>query len=269
MTASWILFSDMDGTLLSHEGYRYAEALPALHQLKQAGIPVVLNTSKTFAELEDWIERLDIRAPFVVENGSAIYLPIGEGGGGYQVEILGTPIEQLRLFLDETVADALDFTSCSLQQAIDITGLDEISARQARVREYSIPLKFDHQVALANFRCQVDAAGFRLLEGGRFVHLMGATDKVRAMTFLQSWYAGKQSGGQFMTAALGDSPNDAAMLEAADIAVIVQSPSSHKLELQHANLFKTREMAPLGWAEGVEKILDQIESQATYGGLHG
>jgi mannosyl-3-phosphoglycerate phosphatase family protein len=280
MTESWIVSSDMDGTLLSHDGYHYAQALPAMKQLQQAGIPLVLNTSKTFAELEHWIERLELDHPFVVENGSAVYLPLADDEaeeavtretrfGRYRVVVLGTPIARLRQLLEQTQPEAIDFTRCSLAEAIDLTGLDEASARQARTREFSIPLRFADPGQLAEFRARVQAAGFGLLEGGRFAHLMGRTDKARAVGYLKTWYREKTGVAQVRVAALGDSPNDAAMIDAADIAVGVKSPSSDKLSALCSNLTITRETAPRGWAEGVGYILERIKPKSEYGGLHG
>jgi mannosyl-3-phosphoglycerate phosphatase len=70
-----ILFTDLDGTLLNGETYDYQAVLPALETLKQKGIPVIPVTSKTRAEVETLIQTVGITDPFVVENGSAIFIP--------------------------------------------------------------------------------------------------------------------------------------------------------------------------------------------------
>ncbi|MCI2282855.1 HAD hydrolase family protein [Colwellia sp. MSW7] len=41
-----IIFSDLDGTLLDHYTYQSIAASETLQQLKQANIPVILNTKK-------------------------------------------------------------------------------------------------------------------------------------------------------------------------------------------------------------------------------
>lgn len=46
-----IIFSDLDGTLLDHDDYRWQAAGPALDRLKAAQIPLVLNSSKTMPEI--------------------------------------------------------------------------------------------------------------------------------------------------------------------------------------------------------------------------
>ncbi|MCE8458362.1 HAD-IIB family hydrolase, partial [Rhodovulum sulfidophilum] len=46
-----LIFTDLDGTLLDHETYSHAEAAPALTALRAAGVPVILASSKTAAEI--------------------------------------------------------------------------------------------------------------------------------------------------------------------------------------------------------------------------
>ena len=47
-----IIFTDLDGTLLDHDTYSWEPAAAMLAELQRRGIPVVLNSSKTLAELE-------------------------------------------------------------------------------------------------------------------------------------------------------------------------------------------------------------------------
>ncbi|MFB3153818.1 MAG: HAD hydrolase family protein, partial [Candidatus Acidiferrales bacterium] len=45
--AQLIVFTDLDGTLLDHNNYRWEAARPALKQLRARRMPVILCTSKT------------------------------------------------------------------------------------------------------------------------------------------------------------------------------------------------------------------------------
>ncbi len=47
----WLVFTDMDGSLLDHYTYQFDEAIPTLEELEQSDIPVIPITSKTQAEL--------------------------------------------------------------------------------------------------------------------------------------------------------------------------------------------------------------------------
>ena len=75
-----LVFTDLDGTLLDHHTYRFQAASPALERLREAGIPVILNSSKTRPEMESLQQQLGIEAPFIVENGAAAIIPAGNLG---------------------------------------------------------------------------------------------------------------------------------------------------------------------------------------------
>ena len=47
-----LIFTDLDGSLLDHESYSFAAAVPLLQELASACIPVVPVTSKTRVEIE-------------------------------------------------------------------------------------------------------------------------------------------------------------------------------------------------------------------------
>jgi len=71
-----IIFTDLDGSLLDHSSYSFEPALESLLRIKELGIPLILCSSKTKAEMELYSERLQIKHPFIAENGSAIYFPL-------------------------------------------------------------------------------------------------------------------------------------------------------------------------------------------------
>lgn len=75
MSAQWVIFTDLDGTLLEREGYSYTPALPALNLIAKHNIPLILNSSKTVAEILSLRTELGNRHPFVVENGAALFSP--------------------------------------------------------------------------------------------------------------------------------------------------------------------------------------------------
>jgi len=47
----FLVFTDLDGTLLDHNTYGWEEAIPALELCRTRGVPVILVSSKTRAEM--------------------------------------------------------------------------------------------------------------------------------------------------------------------------------------------------------------------------
>ena len=72
-----IIFTDLDGSLLNHEDYSFAEATPSLDRIKRSGIPLIMTTSKTRREIEPLQREMGIGEPFIVENGGGIFFPHG------------------------------------------------------------------------------------------------------------------------------------------------------------------------------------------------
>ena len=46
-----MIFTDLDGTLLNHDDYRYDAALPALDAIRRLHIPLIPVSSKTMVEM--------------------------------------------------------------------------------------------------------------------------------------------------------------------------------------------------------------------------
>ncbi|MBW2618114.1 MAG: HAD hydrolase family protein, partial [Deltaproteobacteria bacterium] len=46
-SGAWVVFTDLDGTLLDDQTYSYDEAAPALEKCRRLGAGVVLASSKT------------------------------------------------------------------------------------------------------------------------------------------------------------------------------------------------------------------------------
>jgi mannosyl-3-phosphoglycerate phosphatase len=262
----YMVVTDLDGTLLNHHDYSFDATLPTIDILNQRGIPVVLNTSKTFTETVTIRNELGVDDAFIVENGSCLYLPQGgfhrpEGASardGYWELVLGNTkasIDEVLENIDVSGDRYRTLSSCAVDKVVELTGLTEAQAEQARAREFSEPFLWqDCEESLQELRQELESRGLSVLQGGRFFHIIGDCDKGRALGRLAACYQGKVS-----TIALGDSANDAAMLEAATRSVIVESPSSDKLaRLVNAD-YRTVAQAPEGWAEGVVWALDSIE----------
>jgi len=264
-TVQWLVVTDLDGTMLNHDSYDMEAAREAIKLLQDKNIPVILNTSKTFAETITIRQMLDIRDAFIVENGSCLYLPKNRFDrpadaterDDYWSIILGAShqqIENILLSIGLPDAAAIRLSRCSIEQTVALTGLNAAQAGQAVAREFSEPLIWQaDKKALSDFRQQLRQHGLATLQGGRFLHVIGNCDKGMATKRLTSCYR-----DDVRIIALGDSANDAAMLSVADISIIVNSPSNHQLQERITADIHTQQPAPDGWRDAIEKSLKQI-----------
>lgn len=252
-----LIFSDLDGTLLDHHSYSYAPAEMVLAVLRGLGYPLVLASSKTRREIEVIHTELQLVAPFISENGAAVYW---RDDGQWQSRVFSMPRAEVLAVLDELRRTYCyrfrGFNDCTLAQIIELTGLSPAHAKLAIAREYTEPLLWeDTPQRLQLFQQQLMKRGLRSVRGGRFVTVMGQFDKCTAMRWLIENY---RQQGSWKTVALGDSPNDEAMLQTADIAVVVRSARSEQLVIgKPAVVIRTTRPGPEGWAEAMQKILQE------------
>ena len=268
-----LVVTDLDGTLLDHFSYSFDKAAEALGRLQQLHIPLVPNTSKTGAELRQLRKDLINNDPFIVENGSAIFLPrdsfpMPPGGSAfsqdYYVVELGMAYQEIidRLTPLKERFSFRGFNDMQANEIQQLTGLDEQQLALAMRRRFSEPLLWeDSDSAREEFLAELDRADLHSLQGGRFLHVLGNTDKGQALDRLRTLYE-QLFGLSFTVIALGDSDNDLAMLKAADWPVLVRSPSHELPDLQCDQPVTISEhIGPEGWNECVLALVDKFLSE--------
>ena len=264
-----VIFSDLDGTLLDHHTYSYQPALPALGEIKRRGIPLVLCSSKTRAEMLPLHAELGLDAPIITENGGGIFAPESnpltkgdawrDAGEGWLVLEIGLPIEELRQRM-EGFKDELGlkgFGDMSNHEVAKLTGLSREQAAKAREREFNEPLLpptgEDAGQALTD---AAQEAGLQLTQGGRFWHLLGGGDKGKAVRLLSVLYAKRDP--ELVTVALGDAPNDLSMLQAVERPVLVAKPGGGHAEVELEGLLLEPLAGPAGFNHAVLAALEGL-----------
>lgn len=259
-----MIFTDLDGTLLHHRTYSFQEAKPALELIRQRGVPLVICSSKTRAEIEVYRERLENGHPFISENGGGIYIPAGyfpghrsgETRDGYEVIALGAPYEEIRkrfAALRERLGTAVrGFGDMSAEEVAELTGLTIEEARLAKQRDFEEPFIFPGEPE-ERFLREIEGEKLRWTQG-RFFHLMGDHHKGRAVNILRRLY--EQKDGPVMTIGIGDSLNDLPFLLAVDRPVLVKKGSGrHDDRINIPNLVRTEGVGPAGWNEAIVEML--------------
>jgi mannosyl-3-phosphoglycerate phosphatase len=227
----FVVFTDLDGTLLD-EKYDYQKLRPIISQLLALDVSIVFCSSKTRAEIEFYREEMGITDPFIVENGAAIFIPkdyfplnykYTKMTDSYCIIELGVPYSIVRKKLAtvrmQTATNIVGFGDMTLEEIAKDTGLTLNLAKLAKKREYDEPFR----IVEGNERKVLNAIkkeGLSYTKGNRYFHLLGNSDKGKAMIILRDLYS--QKFGRIATFGIGDSPNDVAMLKVVDTPFLIR-----------------------------------------------
>lgn len=257
-----IIFSDLDGTLLDAVRYSFNDALPALSLIQAHGVPLVLCSSKTRAEIEACRQRMHNFHPFITENGGGIFIPQGyfsapvDSVDGYQRITLGTPYAEIRrhfVALRERLgASVRGFADMTAEEVAGLTGLSCDDAILAKQRDFDEPFIFDGEPD-EDFLRAIEDAGLHWTQG-RVFHIMGKHDKGLAVKTLKALY--EREYGAVASIGLGDSLNDLPLLQTVDRPVLIRhEDGSFDSRIAIAGLIKTQSPGPQGWNEAVLQLL--------------
>lgn len=268
-----IVFTDLDGTLLDHYTYSFEKALPSLQLLKDKNIPLVICSSKTRKEIEYYREKLNNCHPFISENGGGIFIPKSYFKFGawnselgvkkekdYHIISLGAKYYKLRKAIEELRKEGFNlkgFGDMTVEEVSEIANMTIDGAKMAKERDFDEPFIFEgDQEKLQKLLEAIKSKGFNYTQG-RFFHILGNSDKGKAISILIDLY--KNKIGTIETIAIGDSPNDIPMLERVDYPIIVQkSDGSYESRINIPNLIRAEGIGPEGWNRAIIDSLKMI-----------
>lgn len=262
-----VLFTDLDGTLLDLRSYSYSKSESSLKSLKDQGVPVVFCSSKSRAEQEYYRQILEVNDPFIVENGSAIFIPKGYFKkevpfntyvtDDYEVIQLGESVTNIRQTIKELREDLLLDFVCYFdippEEVSLYTSLNLNEAKRAMKREFSETIL--RGAINEKFLRRLKRRGLMSIPGSKFNTVISKqADKGKAIEILQSLY--KNESQDLFTFGVGDSGNDLEMFKVVDDPYIVQRPSGEWYDLKDDTVKKASGVGPEGWNKVVEIILN-------------
>ena len=265
-----VIFTDPDGSLLEHDAHPCRAACVALDTLAERGVPLVLCSSRTRAQLELVQQDFHLRHPFISENGGAVYMPRGYFSSssdpversGYDVIQFARPHEQVVEALRRTATtlgiEVRDFNGMSVQEVADEWELSLADARLAQLREYDEPFLIRasdpalHDRLLNGLR----RAGLRCVDRGSFHQASSGADVRRSVRTLTTLY--RQRSRDVLTVGVSAGLTDPSLLCEVDIPIIVPNAD--------VDIARVRRLVPstrvtstagsLGWAEGILSALE-------------
>ena len=266
-----IVFTDLDGTLLNARDYRYDAAIPTLERLKRLQIPVIPVTSKTRAEVEQLRSAIGLTDPFVVENGSGIFIPEADDRfllvtqqrvDGYRVVQVGSSYREAcdRVAkLGQVLGVPLcGFGDLKPEDVYAITGLTIEDAQRAQARDFTEPFMVPSHISSEAITVAAASLGFRVVVGDRFAHAIDPrSGKGIAVQTLIDLYQVPRDNLTIIS--LGNGPNDLEMLELASQPVIIPTETGKPHPgFTHRNWPIAHYPGSQGWATAVDDILDNL-----------
>ena len=255
----WVV-SDVDGTLMDHS-YDLTPAKETIKLLQEISIPVILCTSKTASEVKAIRTELNLKDPYIVENGAAIY---GDSLKKFNGKIiLGEKYENLEKILN-IISKEIDYKLIPLnnlndQEATDLTGLKGNSLTLMRDRHWSMP--FLNPPSFLEERINMCCKKFNveIFKGNRMSHLLSInSNKGKAINALKE-YSNIQN---LQIIGLGDSPNDLPLLLNSDIRVVIPGVEGPNLklidQLKDLEFILASEPNGYGWKNEINKLLIKL-----------
>ena len=257
-----LIFTDLDGSLLHRDTFKFDEIKDYLMELISKGIYIIPNTSKTEKEILDFNSELGLSLPYISENGASIN----------GLDLLNSELPK-ELILSREKDDILNIfknivplnlqNKCNLLSEMNkinqslIFGLEDKKLEMALDRKYTIPLIFkgskNEKIELSKI---IKNEGLYFQEGGRVINLTDRTNKAKALQVFVRFY--KKYQKNVKTIAVGDNFNDLNMLKTSDFPCLVFNDQFTLDEIPIKNLIISNKPSPEGWADVIKMALVKI-----------
>ena len=258
-----LIFTDLDGSLLDRDTFKFDEIKDYIRQLISKGIFIIPNTSKTEKEILEFNSDLGSSLPFISENGSSINglnllnkdLP--------QELILSREKEILLEIFKKTVSSNLQnkckwLSEMNTRDQSLILGLEHKKLKMALDRKYTLPFIFNgNKNQKKELSKIIKNKGLFLQEGGRVIHLTDRVNKAKALKVFVRFF--KKNNKNVKTIAVGDNYNDLDMLKTSDFPCLVFNDKFTLDEIPINNLITTNKPSPEGWADVIKMALVKIQ----------
>jgi len=274
-TASWassalVVFAALDGHHLGPDGTPDPEFRAAVASLERGGVPVVVWSGHTRAEIEMVRQQMEIRAPFVSESGAALFVPTGyfpfaveatRRVPGYDVIEFGAPYNDLVATLRQAAravqTDIVTLADMTLEEVAADFRLPLLEARLATLREYSELFRVldDRPASRGRLFRALHARGLACSRGTRYDLLMGVSNRTVALQTAHRLL--QRARGRVTRIGIGSRTEDLPVLAQADVRILVRdldSTVTGHILAQMPVVHLIEQPGLQGWLEAITRV---------------
>jgi mannosyl-3-phosphoglycerate phosphatase len=267
MARQIVVVTEIEGALPEPSTHSLLKQREGFDFLAAHGIPLVIHSKRTRAEIERLRQTLDLLTPFISEHGSALFLPYGsfpfmpdhahKSLSGEVIEFgkkYAEIVDALKVALRESGVDAVDFSDLTIEEVARELRITTLEAQLVKLREYSelVRVVEDENAALGRFVNALRRRGLRSVRQGRYYLVSSTPDSAESLRTLRALW--RLAWGDHVVVGIGESEDDVPWLQQVDVPVIVQGDrplvpvrALSKLPTVHVSRWTGR----LGWSEAI------------------
>ena len=259
---SLIIFTDLDGSLLHRDTFKFDTIKDYIKSLDNRGIIIIPNSSKTKTEIEKFNEELGMELPFISENGSAIHgLNLINSNFPNKIILSRDKEELLKIFKtkvpERLLSKCVQIFKLDKKEQEKIFGQKNERLKDVLNRNYTIPFLFNGDTAEKNNLIKIlNSNSLTFQAGGRVLNLCDNVNKVKSMNRVVKIL--KKIEEKIKTIAVGDNYNDLDMLKNCDIPCLVFNDQFKLDQINIDNLIFSNKPSPEGWADVIKKALAKL-----------
>lgn len=278
MAEQIVVVTDIDASLLEPGTGSLSNQRAALNFLAERGIPLIVNSSRSRAEIERLHHTLDIVTPFISEHGSALFLPhqclpfvpdhARAAVGGHVIEFgrrYYQVVDTLRLTCQELNVDVVGFAELSIDEVARELGISSADAQLVKLREYTELFRVEDgsEATLSRLFKSLRRRGVRCYQRGRHFLASATPNRAQSLRTLKSLWT--RAWGEHVMVGLGDSEDDVSWLQFVDVPIFVENgrsgiPARVLRKLPTVRLTERR--GRLGWSDAIFEFVGKaIESR--------
>ncbi|MEL6494015.1 MAG: hypothetical protein AAFQ41_02685 [Cyanobacteria bacterium J06623_7] len=263
---SSVILIQLEETLLSIDSSRRQNLTEKIAQLQQQDTPVICLTSKTRAEVADWMLVVGLKSPLVVEAGSGIFIADGDRHfatpdcvrlDNYQLHQLGCTYTEARAALkavQEEINKILrgfgDMDEAAIQTLLNTS---KVTARQVKAREFSEYFLTPNRLEIAQLQQVAQEYGFKIVPGSQLSLILGGkADLATAVRWLKQQY--RSSQGSFRFVGLGCTEGDLSWLETVDFPLVIPHCDGAPVNLERQDGQIIDRSGIEGWLKAIAQL---------------